>query len=590
MAAATLITLAALWSFFYSIAVPPWEVPDETAHFRYVVHLLTTRTLPNQLSDYFGEAHQPPLYYLLSALFFLPADLTDASGAWIQNPNFMQRPGHPENQISGIHTSSETFPYQGHALALHLGRGFSVLLFTLTIGLVIRLAWEIFPGRPCLAIVAASLVAFNPQFLLIGSAVNNDGMLVAMATGGWLWTVRAVKQPRRWQSWFILGVWASVALMVKVLGFAIGFMAGIALLVSSVQQRSAKLFIRGSLIMGPTAVILTGWWFMRNQLLFGDILGWRVYKESWLANSRLSPLLWADLVDFFTLQFRSFWGVFGWMGIEAPFWYYTAFLILCISALLGLARLLIARRVSELNNFQKTALALLALAIIFQELIMLWIIQDCNRSCYQGRYLFPVIGPIALFLAMGLSQIVPIRVRPKAGMGLSGTMAILALAVPLWLIMPAYSLEPLPKWTLWFVPNLVAQSFGQIFALKGYAWEIGSDSDTVQLQLYWQALQRTDFDYTVFVHLMNGAGERVSQSDQIPGAERNFPPTHWQPGDILLDTHILSLPADGTVDGFQFQIGVYDAQTGDRLITDPGQDFVTLAPCCSPESFIGLKP
>lgn len=80
------------------------------------------------------------------------------------------------------------------------------------------------------------------------------------------------------------------------------------------------------------------------------------------------------------------------------------------------------------------------------------------------------------------------------------------------------------------------------------------------LTLYWQALAPLDRSWKVFVHLVDGQGKIVSQQDQIPGAGQ-FPTTSWLPGEYVVDSYNLSIPAD-TPPGrqlYRLEIGLYDA-------------------------------
>ena len=122
----------------YCLTVPAFEAPDEVGHFSYTVHLLTTRSLPVQRAGELGEAHQPPLYYAVAALAALPADLADHTGAFTLNPSFMWagQGGFDVNAV--VHSSAETFPFRGHALALHLARVVSVAMALTTIASTVR--------------------------------------------------------------------------------------------------------------------------------------------------------------------------------------------------------------------------------------------------------------------------------------------------------------------------------------------------------------------------------------------------------------------------------------------------------------------
>src|SRR5437762_12724461 len=79
----------ALVAGLYSLVVPPWEAPDEPAHFAYAAHLLDARALPRMVVGAGPtEAHQPPLYYLLAAALMAPLDRSDPAGALAPYPAF----------------------------------------------------------------------------------------------------------------------------------------------------------------------------------------------------------------------------------------------------------------------------------------------------------------------------------------------------------------------------------------------------------------------------------------------------------------------------------------------------------------------
>lgn len=89
--------------------------------------------------------------------------------------------------------------------------------------------------------------------------------------------------------------------------------------------------------------------------------------------------------------------------------------------------------------------------------------------------------------------------------------------------------------------------------------------EMLALTLYWQAVAPLEKNWKVFVHLVNSAGDIVSQQDQIPGAGQ-FPTTGWLPGEYLTDTYNLPIPGD--IDEhppYHLKIGLYDANDFSRL-------------------------
>jgi len=95
--------------------------------------------------------------------------------------------------------------------------------------------------------------------------------------------------------------------------------------------------------------------------------------------------------------------------------------------------------------------------------------------------------------------------------------------------------------------------------------------DTIELTLYWLALQEMDKDYKVFVHLTDeGMTRLVAQSDRWP--VYNFSPTtRWQPGEIVWDRHEIQIPADAVPGAYNLSTGMYLLETM-RNLDVLGQD------------------
>jgi hypothetical protein len=96
------------------------------------------------------------------------------------------------------------------------------------------------------------------------------------------------------------------------------------------------------------------------------------------------------------------------------------------------------------------------------------------------------------------------------------------------------------------------------------------------LTLVWQALTEMETSYRVFVHVVDEAGQIVAQSDGEP-ANWTRPTTSWKPGEYIIDEHTLTLPAELPPGPLSIRVGLYDPDTGQRLLTGRGTaDFVLL--------------
>jgi hypothetical protein len=116
-------------------------------------------------------------------------------------------------------------------------------------------------------------------------------------------------------------------------------------------------------------------------------------------------------------------------------------------------------------------------------------------------------------------------------------------------------------------------SFGEDLRLVGY--DLALSSEDLTLVLHWQALRQMDSVCKFFVHVYDPQSDRVvAQADVMP---RNwtYPTNWWAEGEYVEDTIDVSLAGVPAGD-FQIAVGVYDPDTGARLLTTTGADRVIL--------------
>jgi mannosyltransferase len=80
----------------------------------------------------------------------------------------------------------------------------------------------------------------------------------------------------------------------------------------------------------------------------------------------------------------------------------------------------------------------------------------------------------------------------------------------------------------------------------------------LRVTLYWQALSEMDVPYAVFVHLLGVDGRSVAGHDSEP-VDGTRPTTGWVPGEYIIDSHDLSIPADLPPGAYVIEVGLYDA-------------------------------
>lgn len=109
-------------------------------------------------------------------------------------------------------------------------------------------------------------------------------------------------------------------------------------------------------------------------------------------------------------------------------------------------------------------------------------------------------------------------------------------------------------------PAAVANFAGKL-ALLSHTEQVAAGRLAVNLE--WQALAPIDRDYTVFVHVLDGDGKLIVQDDSQPGSGR-FPTSLLPQGLPIRDVHRLDL-AGRPAGSYQLELGLYDAQSGQRL-------------------------
>jgi hypothetical protein len=125
-----------------------------------------------------------------------------------------------------------------------------------------------------------------------------------------------------------------------------------------------------------------------------------------------------------------------------------------------------------------------------------------------------------------------------------------------------------------FVPPPLEISLNAPF--NNLATLLGANLSTAPLTvtLAWRAEATTTTSYRVFVHLVDEAEQIVAQSDGEPAAWSR-PTTGWLPGEIILDSHTLSLT--NVPSGIcQINVGLYDPVDGERIPLPDGATAVTI--------------
>lgn len=559
-ALAGLIVLFLALHALYNALIPLGEGPDEPGHLAYVFFLAHTGRLPVQhgdagQSDVPGEGHQPPLAYALAApaALLLPPEARVVTLS--ADPRFVWAGG--DGPAAFRRGSREHWPWQDIAPAWHLARAVSGLCGAATLGFTYLAARAIRPTDRSFALLAAALVALNPQFLFSTALVSNDALLAALSAAAlWLclWPRREGRERGSAEIWrFVaLGLIFGLALLTKQSALLLGPL----LLWAGWRASGGDLrrLVALTLAWGLSALLVAGWWFGRNWLLYGDPLGLAVFRAEFATQAFdwRSPAAWAAAL---AQLFNSFWAYFGWMSVRPPAWVAWAYAGLCALAGAGWAlRGRMGRKAQENGRAWPGPLILLGMALI-------WVLSfalTAGLVAWQGRLLFPAIAAVALLLAGGLGGLGARLLAPA----LSLPLLALAVWMPFGVIAPAYSWEVLQP------AEAQARLGNPVYARYAQSWERGVElrgwrrdgpaqpGQPLPITLTWHSLEPIPRSWTVFVHLIDAGGAIVAESNSRPrGGELPF--TEWTPGDWVDDTHWLDLPAALPPGEYRLRVGLY---------------------------------
>lgn len=380
-----ILTLYAVVAVSYATATPPWQAPDEPAHYNVVRQLAETGAYPlieqgdwNQayleqlksarfapellarLDTVQFEDHQPPLYYLLLAPVYKASD--------------------------------------GDLVAVRVASAAIGLLVVLA---AYAVAARTMPDRPAVALGTATLVAFIPQHVHILASVNNDAL--AWALVGWiLWASISHAAGDRMPAW-ALGVLVGIALLTKTTAY---LMAGVALLAVVLRphargqrERWTAVAVYLFFALGIGAV-----WWLRNIGVYGfpDFLGLAAHDAVVIGQTRTVDFI-AELGTgpYFEMAIEttvtSFIGQFGWMALPIQTWVLVIYGALAAVGTVG-AMVLRALRHS-------TPRAWLFMGATGGLALLMLVYYNTQFVQFQGRYVYPILIPLAALVCAGLDAI-----------------------------------------------------------------------------------------------------------------------------------------------------------------------------------------
>jgi hypothetical protein len=196
------------------------------------------------------------------------------------------------------------------------------------------------------------------------------------------------------------------------------------------------------------------------------------------------------------------------------------------------------------------------------EIMPMWYYQYVEQRRPDLTGLFPKITPDPAYGSLGglLEQALasgrPVYlIKPMAGLELKADLEPAGSLVRA----SAGQAEPFYRRNLLLPEIRLPNGLTETIRLLGYDLEPAAAVEpgaAITVTLYWQPVQPLSQTYSSYLHLVNSAGQGVSQSDGQPGGVF-YPSQDWQAGEILRDRRRLTVPADAPPGLYRLRAGLY---------------------------------
>ncbi len=376
----------------HALTVRPFFPADETSHTAYALVLadgalptLDTpvptdqiegmpTNLPSRLRVY--TANHPPLYYITVApVLWLGVQLDQASTGFF------------------------------------VARLVSAGLTAVGILGVASLARTLVPERRDVEVIAAALACGYPGFVHLAGLVHNDGFAFALTAWTLAVSARVVLHDRSPRLLAVLALLAAASATTRATGIGVAAIAVGAAGLSPLVSGGASL--RGAVISGAkrsavvasAAVVMSGWFWLRNARDYGDLAGSSENLERFGFTPRSGSTI--DRIadpDFIESLYRTLWGRFAGGRDMAEGWWFLPAMALGLAIVVGSG--VVMFRLGRRRRWSRVGAARLGIvAVLVAWIFALWTFVASYYMAGGGlhaRYLFPglpaaaVLGAIAL--------------------------------------------------------------------------------------------------------------------------------------------------------------------------------------------------
>lgn len=405
------VVLSLAVGMVYAASLPPWDYFDEEQHVDYIHYLAKRHELPVM-----GTSLSPEIITSVfetdrwTRLGLSRPESTDPADMGLEGVSY-------EAYQPPLFYLTMTVPYvvlpEPMLVKLYGLRVLVVLTGTISVLGGYALMRAICPDEQLLAVGGATLLALIPERAMALARVNNDALAELMAVAV-LWLL-AVSVRRR------IGLRLGTAVGVA-MGLALLCKSNTAAVVPAVLIVWAATFDRDGLrrwiaygaAVAGAAVVVSGWYFYRNLILYGDVTG----IGEFLKIVRFAPK--SSVPEVLAALARGFWGIWWWSWPINALGFLSA--LAACAALVGLILSWNRDEFGREERILSIALAVTVLSAVFG----VWIgaIQGWMPSV-QGRFILPAYAPAVTLSLTGMFRLAPAWMRrPLVGIAIAATVTL----------------------------------------------------------------------------------------------------------------------------------------------------------------------
>ncbi len=400
----------------YLFLVPPWQAPDEPTAIELLLtiqargRLVSIADKDPAIEHQIVEAMRRSRYWALGGFAFTTAAREGQSFDDIYGPGNTQLHRPPLYQVSllPIIWLTRGWPLEHQLMLL---RAANLVLGALTVVAAVLIGRQFAVVHPAIAFILPAMVGLHPQFAYSSATFNADNLATTLSAGAFLIMLWMTQQGLAWRYVIALVLLLVLGLWTKRTTLFIAPTVSIAMIMAAwrakrpLWRRDKRWLTYGTtllLLASGISIVLpqTNGWFrasVEQYVLNTNLREYYRYITFGFArlDAPLLPTLW-HIISFFNL---SFWASYSWHSVNAPHWL-AATLLTCTLVTWCSACIYGVMAQRALPSWVRDYMALCVFAVITT--LLLIFVNRFPFGLIPGRYLFPAILPVLLFMALGL--------------------------------------------------------------------------------------------------------------------------------------------------------------------------------------------